>query len=114
MQPFLVSEFNLGDPNFSPDGQWLAYTSNESGSREVYVRPVGQKKGMWQISSGSGRFPRWSADGSELFFRNDDGAVLIVSVDASSGSFQVGRPEILIRGDFVFARGFGVLRPCTR
>jgi Tol biopolymer transport system component len=63
------SPFTELHPAVSPDGHWLAYTSNESGRNEVYVRPFpNTNDGRWQVSTAGGIEPRWSHDGSELFF----------------------------------------------
>ena len=64
-----ASGFTELHPALSPDGRWLAYTSNESGVNEVYVRPFPNTGGgRWQVSNGGGSEPRWSADGRELYF----------------------------------------------
>ena len=87
---------------FSPDGRWLAYCSNESGQMEVYVRPFPSGDGKWQISNGLGREPRWSPDGSELFYRStrtpvleyrQSGGIYRVSIDTSQG-LRAGIPEL--------------------
>ena len=67
-RPFLASPANEASPRFSPDGRWLAYSSNESGSDEIYVIPYPQRGAKFQISSGGGATPFWSRDGKELFF----------------------------------------------
>ena len=66
---FLGTFFLEFFPAFSPDGRWLAYRSNESGTFEVYVRPFPGPGGRWQVSTGGGGFPLWSRDGRELLFR---------------------------------------------
>lgn len=67
-QPFLQTRFNEWSPEFSPDGRWLAYTSDESGRDEVYVRPFPGPGKPVQISTAGGREPCWSRNGNELFF----------------------------------------------
>ena len=79
VQPLLTSNFREADPAISPDGRWLAYTSNESGRLEVYVRPYPSGAGRWQVSDTGGGFPRWAGNGRELFYRVDDG--IMVGVD---------------------------------
>ncbi|MCX6602345.1 MAG: hypothetical protein NTV52_01980, partial [Acidobacteria bacterium] len=66
---FLGTPFLEVYPEFSPDGRWLAYASNESGTQELYVRPYPGPGGRWQVSTEGGRFPQWSKDGRELFFQ---------------------------------------------
>ena len=66
----LDGPFAEGDPALSPDGQWLAYISAETGSLVVYVKPFPNvDDGQWRVSSDEGRDPVWSADGRELFYR---------------------------------------------
>ena len=84
-------------PQISPDGNWLAYTSNESGRLEIYVNPFPDvKKRKWRISTNGGSDPLWSPDGRELFYRNGD-EVVAVPVETKP-TFKHGKPEILFRG----------------
>jgi serine/threonine-protein kinase len=79
--PLLTSNFSEMHPSVSPDGRWLAYTSNESGNNEVYVRPFPNTSGgRWQVSNGGGSEPRWSRNGRELFFRNPTGRLFAAQV----------------------------------
>ena len=89
-------------PEFSPDGRWLAYGSDESGRLEVYVRPFPDTGGKWRISTDGGMFPRWSRDGRELVYRHDD-RVMSVAVSAGSSTLQSGKPRELFRGTFALA-----------
>ena len=66
--PFLESSFSESQARFSPDGRYVAYQSDESGEREVYVRPFPTGKGRPQVSSRGGGRPIWSQDGKELFY----------------------------------------------
>lgn len=84
---------------FSPDGRWVAYHSNESGQVEVYVRPFPPAGGKWQVSDAGGSYPQWSANGRELYYRNDDG-IVVVSVETGGPSFTAGRARQLFRGAF--------------
>jgi Tol biopolymer transport system component len=82
-------------PAFSPDGRWLAYESNESGTYEVYVRPFPGPGGRWQISTGGGVYAVWSHDGRELLFETPDLRVMVVSYSAKGDSFTpVGKPQV--------------------
>ena len=69
---FLASPANEGTPAFSPNGRWLAYTSDESGRSEIYVRPFPGPGGKWQVSTDGGTEPVWARSGRELFFRSGD------------------------------------------
>lgn len=96
---FLATEFNENQAEFSPDGRWVAYTSDESGGPEVYVRPftdaVGKDVGgKWQVSKGGGSQARWRRDGREIFYRNRAGQLMAVAVSANP-TFQPGTPQSL-------------------
>jgi len=79
---------------FSPDGRWLAYTSDESGRPEVYVQPFPGHGGKWQISTAGGGQPVWNRNGKELFYASADNKLMAVDVKADS-SFEVGTPRAL-------------------
>ena len=81
-------------PRFSPDGRWLAYSSDESGRDEVYVVPALDGREKWQVSSGGGFEPRWSPDGRELFFLGIDNGLRVVAV-APGAAPEFGLPERL-------------------
>jgi eukaryotic-like serine/threonine-protein kinase len=98
VQPFLQTPFNETSPRFSPDGQWLAYISNESGRYEVYVQPYPGPGGKWQISTEGGTEPAWNPSGRELFYRSGD---RMMAVDVSTRpSFTVGKPHVLFAGRY--------------
>jgi hypothetical protein len=89
---------------FSPDGRWVAYVSNESGTAEVYVRPfpsnvsvaspaIGTK---WMISRDGGTNPRWRHDGKELYYLTPNRELAAVEVTASP-DFHTGAPKILFQ-----------------
>jgi serine/threonine-protein kinase len=94
--PFFEDGFNSSYPAFSPDGRWLVYVSSESGQDQVYVRPFPSADGKWQISQVVSREPRWSPDGSRIFYRSIDG-LKYVEVDAGEG-LRVGRPILVEAG----------------
>jgi Tol biopolymer transport system component len=68
---FLKAPATLKNGQFSPDGKWVAYASNESGKWEVYVTSFPGARGPWRVSTGGGEQPRWAADGREIFFLAD-------------------------------------------
>jgi Tol biopolymer transport system component len=82
--PFLQTQFNEMNGRFSPDGRWMAYTSDESGKSEVYVRKFsrGAAGGKWQISTQGGIDPIWRRDGKELFYIGADRKLMAVEVKA--------------------------------
>ncbi|MEN8377042.1 MAG: hypothetical protein ABFS34_16580, partial [Gemmatimonadota bacterium] len=79
----------------SPDGRWLAYSSNESGRYEVYVRPFPEvDSGRWQVSRDGGNEPLWAHSGQELFYRSANGDLMAVSVQPGTG-FRAGEQRVL-------------------
>jgi serine/threonine-protein kinase len=102
-QPLLQESYSENQPKISPDGQWLAYASDESRKNEVYVRSFPDvNKGRWQVSTNGGGSPLWSPDGRELFYRSGD-AVMAVSVKTEPSFSIVGTPQVLFQGTFVRA-----------
>jgi len=97
---FLGTSYAELQPVFSPDGRWLAYTSNDSGRFEVYVRPFPGPGGKWQISTDGGVFPKWSPSGKELFYRTDDQRIWVSTYSASPDAFVAGRPRQWSEGRF--------------
>ncbi len=98
-QLFLQTPFTESAPRFSPNGRWLAYTSNESGRFEIYVQPYPGPGGKWQISTEGGTEPVWNPNGRELFYRSGD---KMMAVDVTTQlSFSVGKPRMLFEGQFV-------------
>jgi serine/threonine-protein kinase len=96
-KPFLDSPSFEGGAMFSPDGKWVAYTSNESGQYEVYVRPFPGSGGQQRISIEGGQQPTWSPDGRELFFlRNDQKTLMGSKLDSNGESLSPRRPERLL------------------
>jgi Tol biopolymer transport system component/predicted Ser/Thr protein kinase len=95
--PVLQSEFSEVRASFSPDRRWMVYNSNESGDMEIYVTQFPGPGGKWQVSTNGGTEPRWSADGSEIFYL--DSSESLVTVPVSTGNtFKAGMPETLFDG----------------
>ena len=101
--PFVNAAYNEGFGVFSPDMKWIVYQTDATGRDEIYVRPFtapvpgGTKaapaEGQWQVSKDGGRFPRWSADGKEIFFLSSRG---VMSVEVNTvGGFHAGTPQFL-------------------
>jgi Tol biopolymer transport system component len=82
--PFLKTPFEERDGQFSPDGKWIAYQSNESGLRfEIYVRPFPGPGGRFQISANGGAQPRWNKNGKEIFYVSLDSKMMAAAVKVS-------------------------------
>jgi eukaryotic-like serine/threonine-protein kinase len=92
--PFMKAPFGVIQGQFSPDGRWLAYSSNESGKWEVHVAPFPGPGGNWQVSNGGGSEPRWRRDGKELFYMAPDGKIMAVDVIADT-TFEAGTAKPL-------------------
>jgi serine/threonine-protein kinase len=95
-QSFLATGANERSPTFSPDGRWIAYTSDESGRDEIYVRPYPGPGGKWPISRSGGREPVWSANGTELFYRQGT-SIISVGVQ-TNGGIVAGEPRVMVTG----------------
>jgi hypothetical protein len=100
--PLLSSKFNEDAPTLSPDGAWLAYVSDESGTLEVYVRPFPNvNDARYQVSRAGGFSPRWSRSGRELFFEGQAGNVMVATVRPGAG-FLTDEPRELFQRAGVF------------
>ncbi len=95
--PFRATPFNEGNPEFSPDGKFLAYASNESGRNEVYVQSYPGPGRTWQVSTAGGTDVHWRKDGKELYYRGLDQKLMAVEVRGGD-PFQVGIPQVLFLG----------------
>ena len=89
--------FEERNGQFSPDGRWVAYTTNESGRFEVVVQSFPKPTGKWQVSTGGGMQPRWPADGRELYFIAPDGKLMAASVTTSGATFTAATPVALFQ-----------------
>jgi Tol biopolymer transport system component len=88
--PFLKGNFDVGQGQFSSDGRWLAYSSDETGRAEVYVTPFPGGGSKWQVSSNGGTSPRWRKDGKELYYLAADSELMAAEVDSGGLVFQAG------------------------
>ena len=91
-QAVLSSEFNESDPRISPDGKWLAYSSDATGRREIYVRDATRRV---RVSAEGGAHPRWSADGRELYYVS--GANALSAARSASGNWDDAAAAPLLR-----------------
>lgn len=94
-EPFLNSPFNERNASLSPDGRWIAYSSNESGQQEVYVRAFPKPEGKQQLSSEGGDLPVWSPKTREIVYRGTDDRLMAVPYEIRGGQFQAGRAAAL-------------------
>ena len=94
-KPFLQPKWIVRNGQFSPDGKWVAYSSNETGNWEVYVSPFPRGTSKWQVSRGGGE-PRWRQDGKELFYLSAEGKMMAVLVKLGT-SFEAGPPVALFQ-----------------
>ena len=95
LKPLLTTPFTNTTPALSPDGRWLAYTSDESGQAEVYVQPFPSMQGRTQVSAGGGSEPVWARNGRELYYRGQ-GKIMSAAVSAADG-FSAARPLLADR-----------------
>ena len=93
--PFLQTNFDERGAKFSPNGRWVAYESNESGTNEVFVRAFPVTAGKWQISTAGGEQPRWRRDGKELFYISADRKLMSVEVKIDGSTFEHSPPTAL-------------------
>ncbi len=103
-RPIQRTRFNEGHPDFSPDGRWLAYTSDESGRLEVYVQPYPEPGDRQPISTDGGTAPVWSRNGRELFFMTlpQGDLTKMMAVPVTTGpTFMAGTPHTLFEGPYV-------------
>jgi serine/threonine protein kinase len=94
--PYLRTPVNEIDAQFSPDGRWMAYSSDESGRYQVYVQGIPAGAAKWQVSENGGIQPRWSRDGKELFYISADNMLTSVRVRGAS-PLETGNPTTLFR-----------------
>ena len=104
--PFSQTGFNERDGRFSPNTRWVAYTSNQSGQDQVYIRSI-SASGIWQISRDGGREPRWRRDGKELFFLSPEGKMMAVTLEETANAIQAGLPAELFDARRPFLEGVG-------
>jgi Tol biopolymer transport system component len=93
-RPFLKTPFNEDWPQFSPDGRWVAYVSDESGRNEVYVTSFPNAEGKWQISTEGGSMPRWAANG-EIFFESASARIMAARTRTRGNRIEWSSPRSL-------------------
>jgi Tol biopolymer transport system component len=98
LRPLLKTPFEERGIALSPDGRWLAYTSNETGINEIFVRRLEEGSGRWKASRGEAREPRWGPGGRELFYRTGDSVMAVTANLAAEPSFSP--PRSVLVGQF--------------
>jgi Tol biopolymer transport system component len=93
--PYLQEPYNERQGQFSPDGRWIAYSSDESGIYQVYVQSFPTGAGKVQVSTAGGSQPRWRRDGKEIFYISADGRLTAVDVKKEA-RFEAGAPHALL------------------
>jgi hypothetical protein len=111
-KPLLQGALSFNHPAFSPDGRWIAYSSTESGTQEVYVQAFPGPGEKTRISTNGGNSPAWAADGELFYQRRADTGTQIMAVDIDSRKgFTAGKPHLLFEGPYLVnnpMRGYDV------
>jgi Tol biopolymer transport system component/predicted Ser/Thr protein kinase len=97
VKPLLDPKWVIRNTQFSPDARWIAYSTNETGTWEIFVSPFPGGNGKWQVSRGGGEEPRWRRDGKELFFLSAEGRIMAVPVKLMESNFESGSPVALFQ-----------------
>lgn len=97
LHEFVATPATERDGVFSPDSKWIAYTSDESGRSEIYVRSLEGPQGRWQVSANGGIMPRWKQPDELLYLQGEN--IMRVPVQTAS-TFSAGTPEVLFTGPF--------------
>ncbi|MFI5279604.1 MAG: protein kinase [Gemmatimonadales bacterium] len=95
-KPLLRTPYEERQLAVSPDGRWLAYSTNETGADEVYVRHLAEGSARWKVSTAGGNEPRWNRNGRELFFMRGDSLYSVPLPPPSGGDFRSGAPRALL------------------
>ena len=106
VRPLLATPAYEGSAKLSPDGRWLAYSSNDSGRMEVYLRPFPAPDRRWQVSTEGGTQPIWNPDGTELFYRNAN-RMMVVSV-AIGDEPTLSDPVLLFDQQYAYGSGLTI------
>ena len=104
-KPIAATKFTEWAPRFSPDGRWVAYTSDQSGNTEVYVQAFPGLGARYPVSTGGGLTPIWAPDGRHIYYVAN-GALSVATISATP-AFAVLARQPLIEGNFDFGNGFG-------
>jgi serine/threonine-protein kinase len=98
-RPFLATPADEWYVELSPDGEWVAYESNESGRSEIYLRRFPEGEGQWLVSTGGGHSARWNPNGREIFYLDgeylDGDKVMAVDIGTDGESPRLGKPRLV-------------------
>jgi eukaryotic-like serine/threonine-protein kinase len=94
--PFKITSFSEKSARFSADGRWIAYESDESGKKQIYVQPFPATGAKWQVSVDGGESPRWRPDGREIYFVDPKEAIDVVTVGVRGNELDFGKPAVLV------------------
>jgi serine/threonine-protein kinase len=100
LQPLVNTRYNEFHPVVSPSSRWLAYSSDESGRAEVYIRPYPGPGGAIPVTTAGGREPVWDPSEEALYYRDDNGATLFRVSVTTEPTVQIGSPQLLFEGRF--------------
>jgi len=95
--PLVNTPFNESQPSISPDGKWFAYTSNDTGRYEIYIKPFPGGEGKYQVSTSGAVTPLWRSDGRELYFLALGGMLMALEVREKGASLELGAPQELFQ-----------------
>ena len=101
--PFVATTFRESDGKFSPNGEWMAYVSDESGQAEIYLQPYPGPGGKERVSTSGGSMPMWSPDGRELFFIAPDRSLMKADIQLGP-ELEVGVPQSLFFTQIKYSR----------
>jgi serine/threonine-protein kinase len=105
-QPLINTRFNEFHPTISPSGRWIAYSSDESGQVEIYIRPYPGPGGAIPVTTDGGREPVWDPSEKELYYRDDTGDKVFKVSIFTEPTVQIGSPELLFEGRFLASSSF--------
>jgi serine/threonine-protein kinase len=106
-QPLINTRYNEFDPMISPSGRWVAYSSDESGRAEIYIKPYPGPRGAIPVTTNGGREPVWDPSEKAMYYRDDTGRKLFKVSILTEPAVQVGSPELLFEGSFQVATYWG-------
>ena len=113
--PVMQTPFDETAGQFSPDGRWVAYQSNESKPVQIYIRPFPGPGGPWQVTTAGGSQPRWRPDGKELFYVGLDGRLMAVPIAVGADrQLEPGTAVALFRTQLATGREHQLRRAGSR